>query len=507
MRRSAAAFGFVAAGFGCNSIFGIDPTTLRPDAGPVQGLITQQQLTAIPDVVQFPPVDGLAKVQIGALDGPLGFIDVTDGAFVVPGDLANKPYRLVYQPEGDPIPHEVQWSFTTPHICIPFFGKPGQPPVPSNATMQITSTAGGCPTAPTCPTGFNAPLVFSYGTTWTAGAPTQASPGNPVNYEYSTNATALNGPLPTLQSGTDTEMLVDYDASGMATGGVRVKVDLVADTVVPTQGPWKTFSQTTLAFAPTTPTTGNRIIAAMQGVVGGPSVPAPMVYAGVLPSTSMPSLGQGPLPPKLDPLRVPMFALGAALDQTVGSMAFADPFINADALPLAIAFQVANHRKVDGIELYSGFQWVRLATQTDATTNLDASVVGIPKSPTLTDNKAADISLNEIDDTMSVTQLHLSGLGTTLLKFKLDMPADDCVATLYQLNVTGLGPIRSYEVVPLDLAVAIQIDTTVFTMGPKYVFGIVCRAGFPLAKTMGQLDQVSYPFSVSSVFPGSFIVQ
>src|SRR5262249_42298665 len=159
---------------------------------------------------------GLGRIQIGPLGGPLADIavDATTGAFEVPAELMGNPYRLVYQPSGDPVPHEVQWSFPYPHICVPHFGKPREPDAPAHASIRIQARPG--------PPMFSRPRVFSYGTSWSAG---QAPPTpNPVDYAYSTNAKPIDGSLATLQSGTDAEMLVDYTGT-KAIGGARVNVD------------------------------------------------------------------------------------------------------------------------------------------------------------------------------------------------------------------------------------------------------------------------------------------
>ena len=212
--RSVAAAGFIALGFGCNSILGLDPATLYPDAQPQRIQITSQALIEVPDGIEYLPLEGLDKVKLAPMDAPFDDHSCADQpppctqsfdgtGFALPASLVGKPYRMLYQPQGD-IPHEVQWSFDAPHICVPYFGKAGQPAAPSNATVQITALSG--------PAGFNSPMVFTYGRTWSAG-PTQTSAPNPVDYAFSTNAKPIEAPLATIQTGTDTAMIVDFDVT------------------------------------------------------------------------------------------------------------------------------------------------------------------------------------------------------------------------------------------------------------------------------------------------------
>jgi len=116
--RSVAAAGFVALGFGCNSILGLDPTTLYPDAPPQRIQITSQALTALPDVIEYAPLEGLDKIKLAPMDTPFDDHPCSEQAppctqsndgtgFALPASLVGQPYRMLYQPAGD-IPHEVQ---------------------------------------------------------------------------------------------------------------------------------------------------------------------------------------------------------------------------------------------------------------------------------------------------------------------------------------------------------------------------------------------------------------
>jgi hypothetical protein len=508
--RSVAAAGFIALGFGCNALLGLDETHPELDAPPsrMHLLVTQQNLTA-PDVIETPPLAGLDKVKLAPMamafddracaDNPPPCTQSFDGTgFVIPGSLAGQLYRLLYQPVGDPIPHEIQWSFGEAHLAMPFFGKPGQPPAPQNATVNITVPGHG---------GFDTPLVFSYGTNWSAGGFTQTNPGNPANYDFTANAKAVDGTLATLQSGTDIEVMVDFTGN-VATGGARFNVDLEADTVKPVvTEPWVMPPSTTLQFqAPVNSLYFDRLVSALGGIAGA-KVSNPMIYAGVLPSEKMPPLAIQPFQPVLDPLAIPMFALAQA-PANASSMTFVNPFASPDPLPVAIAYQATQKRTDGTLTLYHSFQWIRLASQVGSTVALDSGQVGIPTMP-----KLAGMLLTENDNKV----VPLAGAPTVTLGFGLDQSTQDCITTLYQVNGATLNALRTYQViVPATTSASIQIESSIFQVGPKYVFGIVCRsggdvpndvtAGFFAARTTGDYSQVGYPFSISTVFLSTFTV-
>jgi hypothetical protein len=513
--RSVAAAGFVALGFGCNAILGLDPTKLEPDGLPPRPpgvVVTQQSLTAIQDVIAESPLVGLDSVKFAPMGMAFSDLSCADNPppctqafdsrmsqFPLPEALVSQSYRLLYQPVGDPIPHEVQWSFTTPHLVVPFFGKPGQPPAPMNATVNITAVNH--------PGAFDTPLVFSFGTNWSAGGFTQANPNNPANYDFTANATPVDGSLATLQNGTDAEMMVDFTA-GIATGGARFNVDLVANTIVPVvTDPWDTTMQSIQFTAPSNINFFDRLETAYGNIVGN-LVPSPMIYAGVLPSAKLPPLAIRPFQPVLDPLAIPMFALAKA-PANASSMTFANPFTGMNKfLQPAIAWQVTQSRTDGALTLYHSFQWIRLASQLGSSVAVDAGQIGIPINPKL------GTTVLRQSDNLTVS---LAGASTLTLTFGLDQTTQDCIATLYQVNGASLNAIRSYQVIaPATSTVAIQIDASMFQIGPKYVFGIVCRSGgdqatdpgvgFPAARTAGDYSQVGYPFSISTVFPSTFSV-
>jgi len=274
-------------------------------------------------------------------------------------------------------------------------------------------------------------------------------------------------------------------------------------------GPWVVAPTVTLQFGAPSPTLYfNRLVQYLGGIAGT-KISNPQIYAGILPSEKMPPFAIRPFQPVLDPLTVPMFALAQA-PASATSMMFVNPF--SDPLPVAIAYQVTQSRTdppAGGpLTLYHSFQWIRLASQAMAGVPLDSGQVGIPTTPTL-----AGVSLKEMDDVV----VALMGASTVTLDFGLDQSTQDCIATLYQANGATLNALRTYQViVPTTTSVSIQIESSIFQMGPKYVFGIVCRSGgdhpndpgvgFPAARTSGDYSQVGYPFSISTVFLSTFTI-
>jgi hypothetical protein len=511
--RSVAAAAFVAVGFGCNSILGLDTATLYPDAQPNRIQITSQALIGVPDVIEYLPLEGLDKVKLAPMGSPFDDHPCSEQAppctqsfdnmgFALPASLVGQPYRMLYQPQGDPIPHEVQWSFTTPHICVPYFGKAGQPAAPSNATIQITAQSG--------PPNFNSPMVFTYGRTWSAG-PTQASAPNPVDYAFSTSAKPVEAPLATIQTGTDAAMIVDFDLtmSGAcpvppcANGGAKFSADLQAETTVLATGMWQAPPQTMVKFLKDDQAWLSDYLW-LNGDVGGPGAHS-MIYGGVIPSAKMPPFAVKPFTDPLDPLAVPLFTLALVPSfpaPAMQTLQFVDPFDPNDRLPAAVAYQIAETRMIDGVSVSHSLQWAFLSDQVNPNATIAVHAVGVPREVTLNAAPLQD------DDQRLVI---LAGAASVPLVFTLNRPADECVATLYQINPSSsLVALRTYQApTTTTMTVHIEIDTSVFTApaGTKFVFGIQCRSGLPDAPVSGDQSRIQYPFSVSTIFPGAFTVQ
>jgi hypothetical protein len=201
--RSATALGLLAAA-GCNQIWGLDPVGLEPSDGPDGPPLPRIKLTAqiakttangyADPMTVFGPLDPPPTVQVGPIDGELlpTAYDRATGTVEYPADLVGKPWRLAYQ-LGGATPREVHWSppggtreAPGGHLVEPLLGRAGRRGVPTKSGYRIAPVGS--------PAQHTSPRVFTTGL-WTEAVFSGTFAGATFDYEYSTKAVSLSGPL------------------------------------------------------------------------------------------------------------------------------------------------------------------------------------------------------------------------------------------------------------------------------------------------------------------------
>lgn len=181
----------LVAGAGCNQVFGLDATDLRPpeagpDARPNVVRLTYQVIAADRDAaVTYAAIPG-ARVWLGPLDAsePTEVAYSGDGDIEVPPALfdGGAPWRLVYEVPGRP-PTELQWQPQLgAHLVLPHYGRQPVPAIEAGSRYRLQ------------PTGFSLLPFHAVYTTgaWTLGNATQTA--GEFDYDFAANAVQLGEP-------------------------------------------------------------------------------------------------------------------------------------------------------------------------------------------------------------------------------------------------------------------------------------------------------------------------
>lgn len=181
----------LVAGAGCNQVFGLDATDLRPpeagpDARPNVVRLTYQVIAADRDAaVTYAAIPG-ARVWLGPLDAsePTEVAYSGDGDIEVPPALfdGGAPWRLVYEVPGRP-PTELQWQPQLgAHLVLPHYGRQPVPAIEAGSRYRLQ------------PTGSSSQLRHAVYTTgaWTLG--NAALVAGDIDYDFAANAVQLGEP-------------------------------------------------------------------------------------------------------------------------------------------------------------------------------------------------------------------------------------------------------------------------------------------------------------------------
>jgi hypothetical protein len=494
----------LASTCGCDQIFGINGTKLADAPPGIDGaanpdvplgtlFLTQLQLVTpggspLNDILsKDAAISPAPTIEIGTLTGALTpAAYAADGTFQVPFSLAGQPYRIVYQVPGD-IPTEIQWSRSSAQLTVPLWGPVDRGTVPANADIHFAPTG-----APANPNG-NASASSTGG--WATG-PADYTLAGTADWSYSTQATAMGGPLAALTSAAgDYELLLVRNLTSpfAATGYAWQQVaQLQANGMATAASTWATAPSTTVMWDPQTIPVFDRLsndgfdTGATQYFVGS---------FGGLASAAMPAFTQPPA--NGGPDGTVAIELANLVNSVASPITFVNPFAGAPVpLPTVVISSASYLKTDDGVAEYSGFEEAALAVQ-GVETELQFDV-GIAVQPTIDGAAIVD------DAPLSVSD------PTITLAFNLDNTSaiptartDDCVATL-EMNASGtLTPMRRYQV--LDFPASIVVDTAQFTNATSYVFRIQCRRGYPLARTLGDYRTVDYPFEIGVAFTPTFV--
>lgn len=217
MKRAALAM--LAPLAGCNWVFGLEPTHAAPDApdAPPPGvpvhvalLVETLDATGAPTMPAETAIPDLVRLEASTLDGqaPVPLTAAADGTVSVPMEIASKPWRLIYQRQGDDV-REYQGLPAEAHVIEPLLGPVVRSPAPAGSGYVIT---------PASYSGSHSEnRVFTLGA-WTEGRKALAPAGATFDYDLP-SAASLSGSLATPAAG-DRGLLVDYVIDG-ATSCIR----------------------------------------------------------------------------------------------------------------------------------------------------------------------------------------------------------------------------------------------------------------------------------------------
>ncbi len=518
MRR--AAFGLLVASTlgGCNQIFGLDPTGVRPDAlevpadaawatvdlGFLQLSLDAAGAPLEPTVVPFPDV---MSVKIGSTDGPLQDPTTTTvgGRYTVPIDITSAgPYRLVYQRTGDPVPHEYQDLVNNVKVIEPLFGPVTRPPVTVNAGF-IIKPAGVSPN-------HASHRVFTLGT-WTAGSgvPGSGADAGTVDYTYAAPQTiSLSGPLG-LPAATDPGALVDYSppAAGctVAAGSSKFPLTGIMAHGIAAGSTWQgdsaqrsASSDNNLRLPPQIrpfSDEGGYVYREKYGFVPSP----------VMPSFSRPGLNVASTPALLrNPVMLPM---RECTDLAVNGGVHLPRFMQ-DTLTEAVYSEVSVDRTIGSLTVTNGLALLTLNKDkvplVSVVPNVAVADGAILRSGT------EERELFKLDTTDNIAVTTVSGARTLRWNWNNNAgSADFWEVTLVEL--TGLVPVdrKTYTVTnaiknATMTTSSVRIDAADIVPGKKYVFRISAFTGRPDAKK-GDFARVEGNQQMSVVHTHSFIAQ
>jgi hypothetical protein len=528
----------------CNWFFGLNKTKqvdidaqIVPDVPPGHAQLTWWNAQSHPyDTITFPTIDGLTKVQIGAIDGPLVDVPVdADGRFEI-----NQPegttYRIVYLLPGDPVPHEVQWGITEGvRLAVPVYGRMTRTAIPTGSkyTFTVGNATGPYPCLPSPP---NPPCIsqstplaaFTTGTWMYGGANYKPSPTPPVVTLVASTFSAYAGAVDDLSpADADTLVVLHYDTpptsdptqSWIADGYAAFPSPnaLQANTTTDLGGAViKTINDNTaitLAVVPQ-PLPGD---AAIQQALGGLylALGANSIFdatVGVLPDLQLPAMS---LPPQNGFDRAILLPLAhrASGDGSFGCVFSVFPYGPDDLQPAEYRYPVVLYREYrsrpssstpGAPQLPSGFQVVAAATKPPG----GCTSVGTPPTPLNLDVALA--SNANFTTALSADHTPITLTTGTLQKLTFDLASvtdtNDCVITAYRIDTSSLVPLRTVQTTAKMGTNEVYFPTDDFQSGATHVFGMVCRNGFPRASIGDYTVFGGFPQIESQVYPGSFTV-
>lgn len=518
MRRAALGLLVASTLGGCNQIFGLDPTGVRPDAlvipsdaawatvdlGFLQLSLDPAGAPLEPTIVPFPDV---MSVKIGSVEGPLEDPTTTPvgGRYTVPIEITTAgQYRLVYQRMGDPVPHEYQDLVNNAKVIEPLFGPVTRPPVTVNAGW-IIKPPGAAPN-------HASHRVFTIGT-WTTGSgvPGIGVDAGTVNYTYvAGQTTSLSGPLG-LPAATDLGFLVDYNppAAGctVATGSSKFPVTDIMAHGIAAGSIWQgdstqrnASSDNNLRLPPQIrpfSDEGGYVYREKYGFVPSP----------VMPSFSRPGLNVANTPALLrNPVMLPM---RECTDLAV-SGAVHLPRTLQDNLTEAVYSEVSVDRTIGGLTVTNGLALLTL-NKDKVTLFSVAPNVAIADGAILRSG-AEEKELFKPDSVDNIAVTSISGARTLRWNWNNNAGnADFWEVTLVEL--TGLVPVerKTYTITnaiknATMTTSSVRIDAADIVPGKKYVFRISAFTGRPDAKE-GDFARVEGNQQMSVVHTHSFIAQ
>jgi hypothetical protein len=513
------AVALLVAAPGCNWVFGLQTTKLidaaqvdsvdaPPDAVYFTFTLDHQIGTSDssgPIAASYAAISPAPAITVGALgNATVGVTYQSDGTFLVPHDVVNQPWRLVYTISGDPVPSEVQWNVSGGHLTLPWPARANDTAPPTNSGYQVNPTG-------TAPTGSIQPMFVTSGAfTDSAVSPGDVSGAN-VGFHFDSEAHAVLGPLGTpagaqgdwvgyldwrLQVNTVSPKTTAYWTSGVA---IAAAPPLTGGSLTPAAPTWVTTPASHSVSYDTIATQG-RMGALVTygasccdfhleyGMLASPNI-APFAPVRGSFGTNYYTTTPSP-PPGLDqPLITAIYRYDNYSMTAPPTITPVEPPASIVKQPLVYYPRMTASRSVNGVPLASSF----LEVTTTSPFTFDAPLA---LSATLGSTSLAMTPQDAVPFTA------VTGLVTLAWTDETGHTADDYVVTLYQVT-TSLQPIRRYHV----FHPSAKIDGALLESGKTYVFGITARKGFPHAQdTMPDYSTVTLPFFETTMFPMAFIV-
>ncbi|HUJ58721.1 MAG TPA: hypothetical protein VLX92_09520 [Kofleriaceae bacterium] len=499
MRRTVA-LAALAALASCNQIFGLKHTRqvdatpdVVPDA-PFQTVsldwqIPQTDSSGAPiPTPAYAVITPAPHVQLAAVGDPLQ--DATyaaNGSVDIPNELVGKPWRFVYTLDGDPVPHEVQWSVSSAHLVVPRLSPAPAPAVPTGSGYDIMPIGIANP-------GLIAPFILTSGTyTETAVANDQRGPDG-VTFDFlglgmDSPAQPIYGPLgaPQTASG-DWELLIDtsnLDLNGGYTtnGWAYTQIDLAAGSLT-TPSPQPQWHSGTMTFEPKgdLAAAGTRVDNACR-TPGGVPGPEELRYGIGLASNVL-----------------PMAQTATGVDKPLMLVLF-----QQSTPPVDVTLADPDNEVQQPRWLFSEAEWNR--TVNGASISCTVQNLQADKSA----DRAFEAPLAQMSSvffgTASLTTADLLPVPATSaqveLKWQLDQGlADDWIVTVYEIASSKLTAIRTYQVTQPS----VLIDGSLLQRGHTYIFGITGRNGIANAAS-GDYTAITMPFSEGTAFPAAIVMQ
>jgi len=460
-----AALGLLALA-GCNSWFGLDPTTeVVPDA------IDAAPPTTTVNVVYR---DGLTADDLGSfIDVPIadamiranGVTAPYDGGnATIPLSITTTPWRLEIAAPGQTTV-ELQWMPTNARVCLPRWGRLDRPPLSGDDNhifMDVTTS------------GLHKPSVLTSGV-WTQRELSSAN-ANVDLFWSPTIVTPMDGPLAPIGEPGDWMALVDYTtlsgdpdareaiafARVPAQLNVHVPVNLIKTPMFDT--PYAQLSDT---FA--------------LNLFAQAQVPNSGIYSAAVGLTASAEMANQPL----DGGPAKMWTLGK-YGKTPPTSMF--NVIRTDfKLPHVMQLRRISRTTYNGVNLDSSIERIDIGSTSAYATGTSNSVpVAIATATTVNDTATSGVA----------SVIESGAIGDTKVAWTPSPgQVDIAVVTMYEVLQTSLAPVKQY----VTSGTSVVVEKELLKAGHDYVFEITLRAGFPNASA-GDLCTVTYPMSDTQLF-------
>ncbi|MDB4953401.1 MAG: hypothetical protein JWO36_970 [Myxococcales bacterium] len=502
--------------FGCNQIFGLNPTVQIDAAGPGldapdAAFVYGSLRWVVPDspdgsMVKEVPISPAPTLLVGpAISmGPLAPATYNaDGTFNVPFDLIGRTWRLVYTMPNETVPHEIQWIVMRPHLVVPRVSRLEAGPVPANSNYHVTAT--GFPTTP----GFDSlAMVVTSGTFTNSPVANGERSQNTITFDYGFRALPILGAKAPLDGAKgDWLMAVEWQHQTLTTDVVSGvawtnQVALTANTTSMIDASWKNNVVTKSTPTNSAVTTG-RLLAALGNLRGTGANAATQghVTYGLSPSAAI-----NPFVPATagySPFRVGM---SAPYEEVPLVLPLFDDASNPEANPQTFSLVDVPTQVLQPHVLYSRVQDSRDA---GGGLLLTSSLALVTSGLDETMYPAAMSTLEMLDTTPLYANDRMPFAATPMpvtLTFtpEAGQSAERYTVTLYEIAGTSLRPIRIFDVV----TPTVKIDGALLVSGHSYAFEIVAKKGYANAMD-GDLATIATPllFGASTKFAGTIIVQ